>query len=249
MNNSPIKIGVICPSRPNSKFLAHFIHGYLAKTKDKINTKLWVMPSEKDQWNREFISYIEQNHPDEIKFVWENYGLAQRGHDRYLNELSALAIEEGCHWVSAICEDMYHIQQDWDKYLRNFIIERQLDWKKIYCIIPGFTTPGACEHILSFGWLDAVKTWGKYCNADSYINTVIDQLGDEIKAERRIDFTLPMFIDYTRDLRFMNLLNTELPGEPQTEEILPVKWGDPQILQDIAEDARKLKRAIIEQEK
>ena len=43
-----MKISVLAAARKNSKYLAHFITGYLEQTSNRVDTELLVMTSEQD---------------------------------------------------------------------------------------------------------------------------------------------------------------------------------------------------------
>lgn len=234
-----ITISVIVPARPNSKFLAHFILSFLEQTEDKINTDLHILASEKDEWNKHLFKYFRDNH--QINFYYEDYGLGQRGHHIYLNELSEKSKGD---WVLALCDDMDIVSYGWDTYIRGIITNKNLDPIKIYQIVPAFKNAGAVEHILSRGWLEVTGRWANYPNADSWLNTITGSLPDEIREERRFQATTPFFEDYSVYGRFMNLMNTEVPGVSKKGEVENPSWESPEVLNEIGAEVEKIVNAI-----
>ena len=77
---SPIKISMLVSVRPESKFFAHFVAGYLNKTKNFYDTELIIMPAVKNEWNQDLFEYLQRREPS-IKFIEEpESGLGQAGH-------------------------------------------------------------------------------------------------------------------------------------------------------------------------
>ena len=200
--HSPIVISMLCPVRPESKFFAHFIAGFLNKTKNFYDTELLVMPAKQNEWNQDLIEYLQRKEPS-IKFIDEPESeLGQRGHHIYINELAKHAKGD---WILNFCEDMHILLRDWDEVLREWIREKQLDPDKCYMIIPRFEASGAVEHILSRGWLDIVGTVFNFPNGDSWLNTVSDLTPEIFRQTRRLDCNILMFKDYSANPQFGNL--------------------------------------------
>jgi hypothetical protein len=230
--HSPIKISMLVPARPESKFLNHLVMAFLNKTKNFEDTELLVMPARRNDWNRDMMDYISRKEPS-IKFIEEPEELGQRGHHVYMNELVKHA---GGDWIVNFCDDMDILMRDWDEAVRDFIRHRQFDPDKCWMLIPRFLISGAVEHILSRGWIDITGHDFMYPNGDSWLNGVMDSTPEEFRKERRIEMINVMFEDYSHDPIYEPLFGHGPKGLTKAGE----DWHSDEVQNAIKEDAAKL---------
>lgn len=213
---------MLCPVRPESKFFAHFVAGYLNKTKNFTDTELLIMAAPRNEWNQDLIEYLQRKEPS-IRFIPEPEQApgGQKGHHIYINELAKHA--KG-NWILNFCEDMHILLRDWDEVLREWIREKQLDPDKCWMIIPRFETRGAVEHLLSRGWLDITGMVFGYPNGDSWLNTVTDLAPAIFRDSRRLDCNILMFKDYSSDVGVKHLFEAgEQTNKPVVER---TRWEE-----------------------
>lgn len=183
------KISVLVSARRNSKYLAKFIMGFMARTRNSIDTELLIMTNVHDSWNLE----LKEIYKNTFKWFTEDYQLGRAGLHEYFN---AMIKEATGDWIIYFCEDHFIMMDSWDQYVRKLIIEQELNSKDILCLIPKFDNCGAMNQILSRGYVEGLGgVIGNHGWIDSYINDVNSFLPDE----RIIRFDDEMFHDFTHD--------------------------------------------------
>lgn len=200
------KISVLISARPNSKYLAKFMHGLLCRTGDFTNIEVLIMLNKNDTWNDElkaFYMALGLNLKGSIQFFEEDYGLGRDGLHIYLNDLAEHATGD---WLIYFCEDHFIIENNWDVKIREFVKQRELDPAKINLIIPKFDNAGAMNHIVSRGLYTALGHLGMNGWIDSYINDIWHNVEHDLNKEftikamdrlHRMDDEL--FHDFTHD--------------------------------------------------
>lgn len=200
------KISVLISARPNSKYLAKFMHGLMCRTGDFNNIEVLIMLNKNDTWNDElkaFYMALSLNLKGSIQFFEEDYGLGRDGLHIYLNDLAERATGD---WLIYFCEDHFIIENGWDKKILDFVAQRELDPQKINLIIPKFDNAGAMNHIISRGLYLALGHLGMNGWIDSYINDIWQNVEHETNKEftvmamdrlHRMDDEL--FHDFTHD--------------------------------------------------
>lgn len=189
-------ISVLVAARKNSKYLMKFLMGYLMRTHDFANTEILVMTNKEDTWNAEAVAFFSQEifARSNIRFFDEDLKLGRAGLHTYFNTMLPHARGE---WVVYFCEDHFIILDDWDSYVREFIIDRDLDPRMVYCLVPRFDNVGAMNHVLSRGYIEALNgVIGRHGWIDSYINDLFVHLS----RERLFRFDREMFHDFTHDV-------------------------------------------------
>jgi hypothetical protein len=230
--HSPIKISMLAPARPESKFLTHLVLAFLNKTKNFDDTELLIMPAKRNKWNDDMMQYISRHEPS-VKFIDEPEELGQRGHHVYMNELLKHAKGD---WISNFCDDMDILLRDWDEVLRDFIRSKQLDPDKCWMLIPRFIVSGAVEHVLSRGWVDITGHNFMYPNGDSWLNGVMDATPEEFRQNRRLEIPNVMFEDFSHEPEYFPLFGTGEKGKTASRE----DWLGEEIQSAIKADAAKL---------
>lgn len=228
-------ISVLVAARKNSKYLAKFLFGYFARTALVDQTEILVMGSSDDSWNEELRWHFE----DRVKFYGENKGLGRAGLHVYLNELLEHAHGD---WIIYFCEDHFITMPDWDMLVRKIIVDRGLDHREPWCIIPKFDNCGAMNQIVSRGWLNAVGDLGKHGWIDSYINDVNAQAFGDISG-RVIRMDDELFHDFTHDDPSpMSDAHMQSITSEEGKKLPP--YGDDLVKELVRQDADKLKAAL-----
>lgn len=169
------RISVLASARPNSKYLAKYIMGYLTHTADLVNTELLVMASARDEWNKDLFAYFGDKG---IRFFFEDYQLGRRGLHLYFNDLARHATGD---WLLYMCEDHVFAARGWDDYVRRVAGKYNKDL--IYVLLPKFKfpVPGHMSHILSRGYYQVCGQLGGHGNIDTWVNVVIEALAGDRK--------------------------------------------------------------------
>ncbi len=231
------KISVLVSARKNSKFLAKFIFGYLARTTNPHETELLVMLNADDDWNDELKWYFGEQG---IRFFTEDYKLGRAGLHQYLNDMVPEAKGD---WLVYFCEDHFIIEPGWDQKIRSYIRDRELDSSKIYTIVPKFDNCGAMNQIVSRGFVDTLGgVFGRHGWIDSYINELNTRtFGDH--SDRVIRMDEELFHDFTHDHpNPMEQAHMQGVVSPEGKK-LPVFEAD-EVREIIGEDVNKLKIAL-----
>lgn len=241
------KISVLVSARKNSKYLAKFLFGYFERTNDFENTELLVMLNDKDTWNVELMTFFMATDLN-IRFFTEDLRLGRGGLHEYLN---CLLEEATGDWVIYFCEDHFITMPAWDDHVRAKIVEKELDPKDVWCLIPKFDNVGAMNQILSAGYIKALgNSLGRHGNIDSYINDVnreafgIDhKRAKNAKDDRVVRFDDEMFHDFTHDqpsplddVHTKTKLSREAYLLPEYDTVMVRRW--------IKQDAEKIRRAL-----
>lgn len=180
-----MKISVLCPARPNSALLAHFIIRYLHMTKDHVNTELLVLMNSYDSWN----TGITQAFAGRVKFFYEDMKLGRFGLHRYYEELLKYTTAD---WVMLACEDFDWVMGDWDDFVRSHV--QHVDSSVPHVFYPRFTNTGSVCQILSRGYINTVGTLlSHHGSVDSWINEVVEGSIND----RTISPDVKMLVDYT----------------------------------------------------
>lgn len=247
------RISVLIAARKNSKYLAKFLHGLLAKTADIGEIEVLVMLNKGDTWNRDLVS----NYTGFFSFYDEDYQLGRAGLHVYFNDLYKHATGD---WILYFCEDHYIIEQNWDQELRAIIAgtalaeitpgqpaalqhqQGRLNPTMIWCIIPKFDNAGSMNHVLSRGLIEHMGGYlAQHGNLDSYLNDVIRH----IPRDRRIAMDQALFHDFTHDVP-SPMADAHLQAEISPAARQMPRYEDTSIESSIIDDAAKLQRAIKE---
>lgn len=201
-----MKISVLVSSRKDSKFLAHFIMGYLTQTADLSQTELLVMYDARDTWNQDLIKQYD----DIITFVPENYGLGRWGLHVYMNELAKLAKGD---WMIGLCEDMGFITPGWDQ---RFLAEG-LDPHQIWMITPHFKPLDLpMAHLMSRGYYEVSGKFSELWGIDSWLNLLAVRC-----FHQRIRYVNDLyFYDCSHDPAFLNQFTVLAGPNPDPEHIV-----------------------------
>lgn len=243
------KITVLIAARRDSKYLAKFLFGLYAQTGDLSRVQIICMASELDTWNAELFEYFTEKMDPSVKFIYENAGLGRAGLAEYFNESYKLARGE---WIVYFCEDHYINRPNWDLKLYELIRSREMDYKKIYCLVPKFDNAGAMNHILSRGYVEAMGGYlARHGNLDSYINDVNSTVWGEAAVERPnnktgdrvVRFDDAMFHDFTHD-HPNPMSDAALQSVISARGQSMPKYSDPRVKEWIVEDADKIKAAL-----
>ncbi len=232
-----MKLSLLVPVRPNSKFIAHFLMDYVQTTKYFSDIELLLMPSPLDTWNKNLFAYFSR-FPDNIKFFDEPAQLGQAGHYIYLNELNKYATGD---WVLHICDDMFIIADYWDEIFFNAV--EGLDHNKIYQVIPRFEPSGAHVHGFSRGWLDVTGRIAGYPNTDSWNNTVMECIPSELREKRLINIETPMFQDTSNDPDYFVLHSHGMPSG-EIKRMAAGSWESDEVQASIKAEGKLLLDAI-----
>ena len=180
-----MKLAVLCPARPDSALLLHFIIRYLCMTKDHTNTELLVLMNQNDKWNEG----IEQCFGNRVRFFRENWKMGRHGLHLYYRDLIQYTTAE---WVALMCEDFDFVMHGWDE----FVVEhtKHYDFMRPWIFYPRFTNTGSVCQILSRGYINAIgPLLSEHCSIDSWINDVVE---GSIR-DRAISPDVKMLVDYT----------------------------------------------------
>lgn len=249
------KISVLVSARKNSKYLAKFLHGLMARTAEFSNIEVLVMLNEHDTWNLDLV----ENYQGFFHFYSEDYQLGRAGLHVYFNDLYKHCTGD---WVIYFCEDHYINAQDWDLRLRAIIegtglaehvdgqpdtLQHQngrLDPSKVWCIIPKFDNAGSMNHMLSRGFIEAIDgRLSEHGNLDSYINDVIKW----IPRERRISMDEPLFHDFTHD-QPSPMSDAHLQAASTPEAIMMPLYDSPAIAKCLKRDIAAVRKYIESEE-
>ena len=180
-----MKLAVLCPSRPNSSLLAHYIVRYLYMTKDHANTELLVLLNSQDRWN----TGLEDAFNGRVRFFYEDLRLGRQGLHLYYKELLNYT---NADWVALMCEDFDFVMGGWDDFIRQHTAG--INHEKPYVFYPKFTNTGSVCQVLSRGYINVVgNLLSEHCSIDSWINEVVEgSLGDRV-----ISPDIKMLVDYT----------------------------------------------------
>lgn len=207
MSEPRVKISMLAPVRPESKWMSHLIMSFLTHTENLEDTELLLLPAKRNAWNKDLMEYIGKKEPA-VKFIPEPADfeeLGQRGHHIFMNELSKHATGD---WIFHFCDDMEILVRGWDEVVRAFVRQYHLNPSMCYMLIPRFKDAGAVEHILSRGWIEVTGCSFDYPNGDSWLNTVIDSTIPEFNRSRLLHIPrADMFKDYTRDKEYFHLFD------------------------------------------
>lgn len=238
------RISVLTASRPESKTLAHFVLSYLVKTHDHANTELLINASSINEWNQDLITFTKLLSPKyNIRFFEDEESAGQIGHHKYINALVPHATGD---WLFEVCDDMEFTTPAWDTYIRHIAERRGADSNKIYQIIPGLEKKGASVCVLSRGWVETTGQFAGYQNTDTWLNTIMDTLGDAIKGARRIeDATMTILKDYSNEPEFAELVrHGVLPRKPKENDKSPLQWGEQEVRELLEKEVEKIRLAI-----
>ena len=183
-------IAILCPARPNSEWLAHFLLSYSVTIHDAILTELLIAISEHDTWNDTARKYMDGR--DGIKFynTPPNNKMGRFGHHIYYNRLVR---ETNADWVILACDDWDFIMQDWDKYLREFIIKRGLGADGVHAIFPRLPGNMVCT-MFSRGYINLMDgVVSRHWSVDTYTSNVVH--GSDMVY---LPTDEAIFIDYTQ---------------------------------------------------
>jgi hypothetical protein len=180
-----MKLAVLCPARPNSALLSHFIVRFLYMTKDHGSTELLVLMNSRDNWN----VGIEQAFVGRVKFFYEDFGLGRQGLHKYYEELMK---HTDADWVALMCEDFDFVMGNWDEFIRSSV--KDVDSNKSYVFYPRFTNTGSVCQVLSRGYINTVGNLiSEHCSVDSWVNDVVEGA----LCDRTISPDVKMLVDYT----------------------------------------------------
>lgn len=182
-----MKIAVLCPARPNSALLAHFIISFFNKIKCiRVSTSLRIMMNANDTWNDGVDDVFDDF---DITFIREDYRMGRQGLHVYYNELASL---EDADWYMLACEDMDFIMDGWDVWMREQL--ETIDSSKPYVFWPRFDNTGAVCPVVSHGYLKAVNgRLSEHWSVDSWIGHVCKKL----HPSTCISPDVKMMTDYT----------------------------------------------------
>lgn len=234
------KISILLAARKNSKFLAKFLFGLMARSGDLREIEVLCMAHEEDTWNRELFAFFSTGRNDPVRFYFESSGLGRGGLAEYFNTLYQHARGD---WIIYFCDDHFIVMPDWDIVVLDRV--RDLNPSDIYCLIPKFDNVGAMNQILSRGYIETIGGYlGRHGNIDSYINDV-NRLAfpDRMDASRSqphlIRFDEEMFHDFTHDVPNMLSASYSKVKLSARGKALP-KYTDHEVQAWIQEDADKL---------
>lgn len=231
------RIVALVAARKNSKYLAHFLHSYLARTEDP---RLVCVCNAEDEWNGDVIDYFTEF---EGKFIFylENYGYGRAGlHLYYQNALQRAQSQDvdwEADWFVYFCEDHEIILYHWDKVLAGILSKYDAD--KPYIGVPGWDNTGSVNHVLSRGYIEALGgRLASHGNLDSYINDIAARL------PRSHVIRLPvLFHDFTADHPCM-LDDCRTKVElSEAGQKLPLAWTE-ETKANVERDAEIVKAAI-----
>lgn len=236
-------ISVLVSARRNSKYLAKFLFGLKARTRNAANIEVLVMMNEHDDWNNELVQHFDGfigPHGTAYKFYRENMQLGRAGLHEYFNEL--VKHSQG-DWLIYFCEDHFIIADNWDVIVKQFIEARRLDADKPWCIIPKFDNVGSVNHIVSRGWVNALGgKIGRHGWIDSYLNDMREEL-----PHLFVRMDAPLFHDFTHDVPNPMSDAHLQSGSTDKGKMLPA-YDSPQTAMKLQEDIEKIKRAIAKED-
>lgn len=185
------RIAVLCASRCNSEWLAHFCMSYLAATANNAETKLNVIYNAHDLWNYSLRLALW----NQIHFLPEDLGIGRYGLHQYYNGMAArLLADESFDWLLFMSDDMEFIREGWDESLRETIGNHNLDPARICAVIPRFVHTGSVAFLLSRGYVEGVEgEIAGHHSVDSWISDVVRSL----PGERVAVMSEYLFDDYT----------------------------------------------------
>lgn len=228
-----MKLSVIVSVRKNSKFISKLLHSIVAKTKNIKDIEVWMMTNINDTWNRDLFNQMGYTHG--FKTLTEDYKYGRAGLHKYFEALLPHTTGE---WVLYLCDDHDIAVDGWDQKIFDLINTQQLDYNKIYQIVPHCVNTGSVIHILSRGWINTTHEIGKHPNVDSYLNYVAERL----PVDRIHHIYEKIFIDYTCMPEIMTPEHCKTEIDPS----FPTRnfTTDPTVMNDIMSDVNLLITAI-----
>jgi hypothetical protein len=228
-----MKLSVIVSVRKNSKFIGKLLYSVATKTKNSDSIEMLLMTNENDTWNKDMFKLLEAD--KQIRIFKENYKYGRAGLHKYFEALLPHTTGE---WVLYLCDDHDVAVDGWDQKIFDLINSNQLDYKKIYQIVPHCVNTGSVIHILSRGWIDTTHEVGKHPNVDSYLNYVAERL----PSNRIYHVYDKLFIDYT----CMPEIMTPEHCKTEIDPLFPTRnfTTDPTVMNDIISDVNLLITAI-----
>lgn len=228
------KIAVLTLARRRSRFLSHFLFNYCTMTKDFENTKLFVMANAEDDYNKDIFTFFKLHPEYGVKFLFENSGLGVYGRHLYFNELASATDSD---WLLHTCDDQMFIYENWDGFIRDYIISKNIDAAKVNVIIPKFSNMGAVDHMVSRGYINALGRLGGYGNIDSWINRLLAKL-----PQNRVFYpSRSIMYDFTPDAE---IYTPEYLAVDDTKGQLLPMWGSEEVEKDLILEGNKLLEAI-----
>ncbi len=159
-------------SRKNSKFLAKFIHDYIALTDE---AQLLCMYNGDDTWNKSLIDFFSRRSADVIRFFPERLGYGRSGLHLYYELMLDWFTAD---WLVFWCEDHQIIVDGWDSIILKKL--SNLDPMEPYIAIPGWDNIGSVNHVLSRGYVNALGgRLAGHGNLDSFINDVASKISQD----------------------------------------------------------------------
>lgn len=229
-----IKISVLSLARRRSRFLSHFLFNYCTMTKDLENTNLFVMANAKDDYNKDVFKFFEVHSEYNIKFLFEDSGLGVYGRHIFFNDL--VKNTDG-DWIFHTCDDQMFIYEAWDNYLRDYIINKNIDSSKINIIVPAFENAGTVDHIVSRSYINILGKLGGFGNIDSFINRILEAI-----PQNRIFHPLQkLMYDFTVD---SEIHTPEYLTTDTTKGNLLPKWGSKEVEDELSLEINKILKAI-----
>ena len=169
-------ISVLCPVRPNSEYMEHFLIGFFASVHTVEDVELVMLLNEKDEWNRRAVKYFG----DKVKFLFEG---TTQGRSSLHGFYSTMLEHAKGDWIMLVCEDFDFKTEHWDNAtIRVCQSKHGLDPSKVYVMLPRVKVPGNVCHVLSRGYVEAVGgVLSEHCAVDSWLNSVLDELPEDRK--------------------------------------------------------------------
>jgi hypothetical protein len=183
-----MKLSILCPSRPNSEYLSHFLFSVFTKTQHIRETEVLVMLNKKEKWNLELVKFFE----GKVSFFYEDSGLGRWGLHQYYNTLVKHAVGD---WIALMCEDFDIVMDGWDEFMYRSAAEKCRDPYKINVLLPRFVgSIGNVCQVLSRGYVEAVGgNLSEHSSIDSWINAILDRFPEN----RKMECQQVMLDDYT----------------------------------------------------
>lgn len=228
-----MKLSVIVSVRKNSKFISKLLFSIVKKTKHPEDIEVLLMTNENDTWNKDMFEVMKT--ASNAKVFKENYKYGRAGLHKYFEALLPHTTGE---WVLYLCDDHDIAVDGWDQKIFDLINANQLDYNKIYQIVPHCVNTGSVIHILSRGWINTTHEIGKHPNVDSYLNYVAERL----PTNRIYHVYDKLFIDYTcmPEIMTPEHCKTEIDSSFPTRNFTT----DPTVMKDIESDVNLLITAI-----
>ena len=194
------------------------------------------MASEGDEFNADLFKFFEETaeiYP--VKIFFENKKLGKYGRHIFFNELVKKATGD---WILHTCDDQRFTMDEWDLYLRNYIIKEKIDSSKIHIINPLFNNTGWVDQMVSKPYLNVLGRLGGYGNIDSWFGNIMENLKETDRVHVTPD---SLMTDLTL---YPEIYTPEYMQGDISEGVKLPRWDTPNVQDDLKSEIEKLKGAL-----